>query len=148
MKNMRDKLRHEIEVTSRNSDRSSHPSSVNQPLLPFSSEIANQTQNTVQTRRTSPSNVVRLGNPAIPVKITEYGTCLAKLDHIWRAARMYAKRNNYKLLEMYGVIGVVPFCNDKVGAWFGYLKVPYRPPLEVYQLYDKDLTWIAEWTVG
>ena len=49
---------------------------------------------------------------------------------------------------MYGVIGVAPFSEDKVGAWLGYLNISYRPPLEVYQLYDKDLTWIAEWPIG
>ena len=59
---------------------------------------------------------------------------VAKLDHVWRAARIYAKRNNYKLLEMYGVIGVAPFCEDKVGACLNYLNISYRPPLEVYQL--------------
>jgi hypothetical protein len=92
--------------------------------------------------------VIRLGNPAKPVKITEYGTHIAKLDHIWRAATRYAKQNNYKLLEMYGVIGVAPFCGDKVGAWLTYLSVPHKPPIEVYQLYAKDLTWIAEWAIG
>ena len=62
--------------------------------------------------------------------------------------RRYAEHNNYKLLEMYGVIGGAPFCEDKVGAWLNYLSISFRPPLEVYQLYDKDLTWIAEWWIG
>lgn len=122
-----------------------------QPQLPFNHQNRNQnthqTQNANQPRRTKLSKVIRLGDPAIPVKVTEYETYVAKLDHIWRAARQYAKRNNYKLLEMYGVIGVAPFCNDKVGAWLTYLSVPYKLPIEVYQLYDKDLTWIAEWSV-
>ncbi len=105
-------------------------------------------QTTQQQRRKTTTKVIRLGNPAIPVKITEFGTYIAKLDHIWRAARTYAKHNNYKLLEMYGVIGVAPFSQDKVETWLGYLNIPYRLPVEVYQLYDRDLTWIAEWNSG
>lgn len=54
-------------------------------------------------------NVIRLGNPAFPVKITETGTCLAKLEHIFQAARRYARRNGYNVVETYGVMGVAPF---------------------------------------
>ncbi len=54
-------------------------------------------------------SVIQLGNPPIPVKITETGTCLAKLEHVWHAARKYAKRRGYKVVETYGVIGVAPF---------------------------------------
>jgi len=54
-------------------------------------------------------SVIKLGNPAIPVKITKTGTCLAKLEHVWLAARRYAKRNGYKVVETYGVMGVAPF---------------------------------------
>lgn len=54
-------------------------------------------------------SVIRLGNPAIPVKITESGTCLAKLEHVWQAARRYAGRNGYKVIETYGVMGIAPF---------------------------------------
>jgi hypothetical protein len=54
-------------------------------------------------------SIIRLGNSAFPVKITEYGTCLAKLEHFWQAARRYAKRNGYNVVETYGVIGVAPF---------------------------------------
>ena len=100
-----------------------------------------------RTRRNKITKVIRAGNPAIPVGVTKYGTHVAKLDHIWRAARIYARQNNYKLLETYGVIGVAPFSEDKVAVWLTYLNVPYRPPVEVYQLYDKDLTWIAEWSI-
>lgn len=53
--------------------------------------------------------IIRLGSPAIPVKITEYGTYLAKLEHIFQAGRRYAKRNGYKVIETYGVMGVAPF---------------------------------------
>lgn len=54
-------------------------------------------------------SVIRLGNPAIPVKITETGTCLTKLEHVWQAARRYAGRNGYNVIETYGVVGVAPF---------------------------------------
>jgi hypothetical protein len=48
-------------------------------------------------------DIIRLGNPAIPVKVTEQGTFIAKLEHVWRAARIYAKRNSYNVIETYGV---------------------------------------------
>lgn len=54
-------------------------------------------------------SVIRLGDPAFPVKITSRGTCLAKLEHIFQAARRFARRNNYKVIETYGVMGVAPF---------------------------------------
>lgn len=54
-------------------------------------------------------SIIKLGNPAIPVKITETGTYLAKLEHVWQAARRYAKRNGYRIVETYGVMGVAPF---------------------------------------
>ena len=54
-------------------------------------------------------DIIRLGNPAIPVKVTEQGTFITKLEHVWRAARLYAKRRGYKVVETYGVMGVAPF---------------------------------------
>lgn len=54
-------------------------------------------------------SVIRLGDPAFPVKITERGTCLCKLEHVWQSARRYAARNNYQVVESYGVMGVAPF---------------------------------------
>ena len=54
-------------------------------------------------------NIIRLGSPAIPVKLTEYGTCLAKLEHVWQAGRRYAKRNSCRIVETYGVMGIAPF---------------------------------------
>ncbi len=54
-------------------------------------------------------SIIKLGSPALPVKITEYGTCLTKLEHLWQAARRYAKINGYKVVETYGVMGVAPF---------------------------------------
>ena len=54
-------------------------------------------------------SVISLGSPAIPVKITGQGTCLAKLEHVWQAARRYARQNGYKVVETYGVVDVAPF---------------------------------------
>lgn len=54
-------------------------------------------------------NVIKLGNPSIPVKILDNGECLGKLEHLWQAARRYAKRNSYNVIESYGVVGVAPF---------------------------------------
>jgi len=54
-------------------------------------------------------SIIRLGNPAFPVKITESSTCLAKLEHVWQATRRCAKRNGYEIVETYGVMGVAPF---------------------------------------
>jgi len=68
--------------------------------------------------------------------MTDYGTCIAKLEHVWRAARQYARVNGYKVMETYGVIGVAPFQEHAVGAWLGYLQVPHKPPVEVIRLYD------------
>lgn len=54
-------------------------------------------------------DIIRLGKPPIPVKVTEQGTFIAKLEHIWQAARIYARKHGYKVIETYGVIGVAPF---------------------------------------
>ena len=54
-------------------------------------------------------DIIRLGRPAIPVKVTDQGTLIAKLEHVWRAARTYAKSNGYNVVESYGVMGVAPF---------------------------------------
>ena len=53
--------------------------------------------------------IIKLGQPAIPVKLLDNGTCLAKLEHLWQAARRYAKKHELKISESYGVIGVAPF---------------------------------------
>jgi hypothetical protein len=68
-----------------------------------------QTNKIKKIRRIKQMKAIRLGNPAIPVKITEAGTCLAKLEHVWQAARRYAKQQGYKVVETYGVMGVAPF---------------------------------------
>ena len=93
-------------------------------------------------------SIIRLGSPAIPVKITEYGTYLAKLEHIWQAARRYARQNGYKVVETYGVMGVAPFQKFAVGAWLTYLKVPYREPIHFQEIFDNKFSWVAEWTIG
>lgn len=54
-------------------------------------------------------SIIKLGSPPVPVKITEHGTCIAKLEHVWQAARRYARQNGYKVVETYGVMGVAPF---------------------------------------
>lgn len=54
-------------------------------------------------------SIIRLGSPAVPVKITEYGTCLAKLEHVWQAGRRYAKQKGYQVIETYGVVSIAPF---------------------------------------
>lgn len=54
-------------------------------------------------------SVIRLGSPSFPVKVTEFGTLICKLEHVWQAARRYARRNGYNVIETYGVIGVAPF---------------------------------------
>lgn len=54
-------------------------------------------------------SIIRLGNPAFPVKIIAAGTYLAKLEHVWQAARRYAKRDGCRVVETYGVVGMAPF---------------------------------------
>ncbi len=93
-------------------------------------------------------SVIRLGSPAVPVKITEYGTYLAKLEHIWQAARRYAKRRGYNVMETYGVVGVAPFQKFAVAAWLGYLQVPYREPIHFHEIFDNKFSWATEWTIN
>ena len=93
-------------------------------------------------------SVIRLGNPAVPVKITETGTCLAKLEHIWKGARRYARKNGYNVMETYGVVGVAPFQKFAVPAWLGYLEVPYQQPIHLYEIFDNKFSWVAEWIIG
>ncbi|MEK7724786.1 MAG: hypothetical protein AAB336_10585 [Acidobacteriota bacterium] len=54
-------------------------------------------------------SIIKLGSPPFPVKINSDGSCFAKLEHLWQAARRYAKKNNLEISESYGVIGVAPF---------------------------------------
>jgi hypothetical protein len=90
------------------------PQTVNQPsaamnhFLCCAPSFLNQQK--IQIKREDKiMSVIKLGSPAIPVKITETGTCLAKLEHVWQAARRYARQNGYKVVETYGVMGVAPF---------------------------------------
>lgn len=92
---------------------------------------------------------IRLGNPGIPVSVTEYGTCIANLSDIWQGAIKFAGIHNYKVMEDYGVIGVAPFIPERAKTWLGYLQVPFDEPVAVYQQNeDDDSTWLAEWSVG
>ncbi len=93
-------------------------------------------------------SIIKLGNPAIPVKLTKSGTYIAKLEHIWRAARTFAKQNGYQVMELYGVVGVAPFLTKTVAAWLGYLQVPYREPIHFYEIIDNKFSWVAEWSSG
>ena len=54
-------------------------------------------------------SIIRLGNSAFPVKITEQGTYLAKLEHVFQAGRIYARQRGYSVVETYGVVSVAPF---------------------------------------
>ena len=93
-------------------------------------------------------SVIRLGNPTVPVKITEHGTYLAKLEHIWRAARAYAKRRGYRVMETYGVVGVAPFQKFAAAAWLGYLQIPFSHPVHFREIFDNKFSWAVEWTSG
>lgn len=90
-------------------------------------------------------SVIRLGNPAVPVKITGGGTYLAKLEHVWQAARRYAKQHRYDGIETYSVADISPLW-AYVAAWFTRLEIPFKLPVDVYQLDDRRTTWVAEWT--
>ena len=93
-------------------------------------------------------SVINLGSPAIPVTVTDTGTCVAWLNDIWQAARVYAEQNGYNVIETYGVMGVAPFQKHAVSAWLGYLKVPFDEPVEVYQSWgEHEFVWLAEWLV-
>ena len=51
--------------------------------------------------------VVKLGSPAIPVyRDAETGQSIAKIEHLWRAVRAWAKREGYVYDGSYGVVGV------------------------------------------
>lgn len=91
--------------------------------------------------------VIKMGSPCVPVKITETGTRIAKLEHIWRAARRYATRRGYRVVETYGVPGVAPFCERTVEAWLGYLRIPCQPPIHCYEIFDRKFSLVAEWSV-
>lgn len=91
---------------------------------------------------------IRLGKPSIPVFFTEEGTCLARLEDIWQAARVYADQKGYKVMEDFGVMGVAPFIPERAKDWLGYLNIPFDEPVEVYQQNEEDeSSWVAEWMV-
>jgi hypothetical protein len=98
--------------------------------------------------RKNQMSVIRMGSPAIPVKVTKSGTYIAKLAHIWRTARRSAEQRGYKVMEGYGVLGVAPFLKKTVAAWLGYLQVPCREPIHFYEIIDNRFSWVAEWSSG
>jgi hypothetical protein len=53
-------------------------------------------------------SVVVVGNPSLPAKLLESGRMIAKMEHIWHAARRYAKQHGYEYTSSYGVIGIAP----------------------------------------
>lgn len=51
--------------------------------------------------------ILKLGDPPFPVAVTE-GRRIAKIEHVWHAARRYAKQNGHDYTSSYGVVGVAP----------------------------------------
>jgi hypothetical protein len=51
--------------------------------------------------------VVLVGDPPFPAKEHD-GRMFAKLEHIWNAARRYAKRHGHRYVDSFGVEGVAP----------------------------------------
>lgn len=52
--------------------------------------------------------IVRIGDPAFPAKLIDDGRWLAKIEHVWQAARRYAKKHDYHYDSSYGVTSVAP----------------------------------------
>jgi len=52
--------------------------------------------------------IVLVGSPPFPAAQLESGRLLAKMEHIWQAARRWAQQNGYEYTSTYGVIGVAP----------------------------------------
>lgn len=52
--------------------------------------------------------VIKLGIPPFPAALTENGTFLAKIEHVWHSARRYALLNGYEYINSFGVVGVAP----------------------------------------
>ena len=52
--------------------------------------------------------IVLVGNPPLPAAKLESGRMLAKMEHLWQAARRWAKQNGYEYTSTYGVVGVAP----------------------------------------
>ena len=49
-----------------------------------------------------------VGSPHFPAAQLESGRLLAKREHVWYAARRWAKQNGHEYTSTYGVIGVAP----------------------------------------
>jgi hypothetical protein len=52
--------------------------------------------------------IARIGNPPFPAASLEQGQMIAKMGHLWHAARRWAKQNGHQYTSSYGVIGVAP----------------------------------------
>jgi hypothetical protein len=52
-------------------------------------------------------SVVLVGDPPFPAKETD-GRMVAKVEHVWHAARRYANRHGYRYTSSYGVVRVAP----------------------------------------
>jgi hypothetical protein len=53
--------------------------------------------------------IIKVGSPPFPAALTAHGTFIAKMEHIWRAARRWTAKKEYIVDESYGVVGVAPF---------------------------------------
>jgi len=51
--------------------------------------------------------IVKFGFPPFPAKL-EAGQAIAKIEHVWHAARRYAKLHGHRYTSSYGVVGVAP----------------------------------------
>lgn len=51
--------------------------------------------------------IIKIGTPPFPAAQTE-SSYVAKIEHIWHAARRYAKMHDYEYTSSFGVIGVAP----------------------------------------
>ena len=51
--------------------------------------------------------IITLGDPPIPVRF-EGGEAVAKVEHVWHAARRYALRHGHQYTSSFGVVGVAP----------------------------------------
>lgn len=51
--------------------------------------------------------IIKLGDPPFPVHL-DNDLATVKVEHVWHAAKRYAKRHGYRYTSSYGVEGVAP----------------------------------------
>jgi hypothetical protein len=51
--------------------------------------------------------IIKLGDPPFPAHL-DSDLATAKVEHVWHAARRYAKRHSHRYTSSYGVEGVAP----------------------------------------